>query len=151
MKALILFALIVVSLALQAQPTRIYVVLNKDAEPVKAYSNDEDYYTFVENRPYFAQEVKLYSQDSVVWKPSDKLLIDDVYYPEELPEKFLAKKTVYVVMQKLNNLADAVFTNLEDCKKYADNWQERYVEVPYFYRNKASYDEVIRLRKKHFE
>lgn len=151
MKTLILSAFIVLSLALQAQTSRIYVVFKKDADPVKAYSNDEDYYTFVENKPYFAQEVKLHSQDSTAWKPSDKLLIDDVYYPEELPEKFLAKKTVYVVMQKQNNLADAVFTNLEDCKKYADNWQEKYVEVPYFYRNKASYDEVIRLRKKHFE
>jgi len=127
---------------------RIHVVFRKDGDPVRAYSNDIDYYTFIKNKPYWAQEVKLqYYSDSSEWKPSDKLLIDDIYYPEELSEKFLMKKTVYVTIQKYNNLASMIFSNLEDCKRYADNWSERYIEIPYFYRNKASYDEVIRLRK----
>lgn len=127
---------------------RIFVVFQKDGNPVKAYSNAIDYYTFINNKPFWTQDVNLYFPvDSVMWSPGTKNAIDDVYYPVELPEKYLSKTRLLAVMQKENNLVDRVFTDSIKGRQYAIFRKARTFYLPYFYRDSIGYKEVLKLRK----
>lgn len=131
MKSILFLLLSLLGYSLTAQISSVHVVFAKDADPVRAYTNMVDYGRFIENKPFFAQEVRIYGEmDSTEYKLTINEQIYDIYHVEYLPDKFLSKKTVFVVIQRNHNLADRVFTNLEECKKYAANWQERYLEIP---------------------
>jgi len=131
--------------------SNIWVVFDKERNPVKAYSAVEDCIKFITNKPYSNQQVYLhykYRSDSIVYTPGQIEILEDLNHPELLTDEFLAKKTIYVVMQNHFQLASAAYHDLNDCIDYADKFGLKYVAIPYFYRTKKSYDEIHRIRKK---
>ena len=81
MKKLLFLFILLFSVSVQAQTKRIHVIFKKDAAPVRVYSHMEDYRSFIENKPFFSQEVKFYDNDSSEFKPSLQQLTEDMYYP----------------------------------------------------------------------
>ncbi len=130
----------------------IWIVFSKQSEqPVKAYAAVEDCIHFINNTPYFDQQINLYYKhmsDSSRWSPNTYEILSDLNMPEPLTDKYLAKKTIYVAMQSNFNLAGKAFETLEECKAYADNYKVKYIEIPLFYRNRMSYDTINQIRKR---
>ena len=136
----------------------IYLVFSTTTgKPIKAYQEPIDYIHFIGvNKPYREQDINLHYmriKDTTQWEPNSKMLQDNAYNPEALSDKFLSIDTIYVVMQQHFNLADRAYTfsRLEDCIKYADKFKLEYIKIPYYYRDKRSYDEVYRIKKKRLE
>jgi hypothetical protein len=127
----------------------VYVIYNSDGDPVKVYQKAEDYIHFInKNKQYSEQDARLYYQeDTTTWQPTSAMLADELQNPDPLTDKFLAKKTIYLVMQSNFYLVDRAYLNLDDGQKYIDNFKLKYIEVPYYYRNKQSYDELYRIKK----
>jgi len=147
-----LFTLILLSaltVAGWSQTKPVYVVSDRQHKPVKVYEASEDCIRFCNNKPYSNQQVNLYYRyDSTAWHPSNAIVVDDRQNPQPLNDAFLAKKTVYMVMQKnFDYLVDRVYFDLTEATKYASNWQEKVIELTYFYRDKKSYDEVYRIKR----
>ena len=132
---------------------RIYVVFKNDSIPFRAYSNDIDFYDLVNNKPYTSQEVNLYyPSDSVLWSPGTEAQVKDIYYPITLPDKFLSKRPIYVVMQRNSfHRVDKAFTNPEKCKAYAAFFKTKVIEVLYTFRDSTSYKEVLKLQKQKYK
>lgn len=146
-KTTFLLIVLIATFTLNAQTKRVYVIFTREGKPERVYSNMDDYIPFISNKPFYANETKLHGVDTLSFSPDLQTLKEDIYYPVQLAEKYLAKTTVYVTIQKYHDLASAVFIDLEVCKAYAENRKEKYFEVPYFYRNQASYNEVAKWNK----
>jgi hypothetical protein len=131
-----------------------WVIYDKDQKPVKVYANVGDCMQFINNKPFSNQQVNLiycYIADTARWEPSMREVQEDYIHPEMLSDKFLAQKTVYVVMQSHFKLALKIYDNKAYCQKYIDGRGDgvpTVLEVPYFYRDKRSYDEIWRIREK---
>ncbi len=150
MKKLILFLAITLSISAQALTKQASVVFDAKGKPVKVYANVEDCIDFCStHQQYNNQQVNLYyTPDSTAYEPSATMLQDELYNPTPLTDKYLAQKKVYVVLQSnFTFLADRVYMNLAEGKSYIDNFKLTVVELPYYYRNKASYDEIYRQKR----
>lgn len=134
----------------------LYIVYNMKDKPLKAYQMPEDCYKYCyahveEGRKN--QQVNLhygYASDSVFWMPSKQQNIDDYLQPEGLTDKWLERDSVYVVMKEHFPLADRAYTRfrLADCRKYADNFGLKVIKLPYYKRNKRSYDRIAQIKRK---
>ncbi|MDR0364152.1 MAG: hypothetical protein LBH92_03940 [Bacteroidales bacterium] len=168
MKKLLFIFLLAFSAGLQAQnpnytsgtahrgTSNAYVIFDKAGTPVKIYADAMDAIHFCSNQPYSNQQINLYYfkiQDTALWEPNSKMSQDNVWNPEPLTDKFLAVDTVYLVMQKNFNLADRAytFTRLEEFTKYVENHNPEYLKIPYYYRDKRSFDEVYRIKKQRLQ
>jgi hypothetical protein len=136
--------------------TKGIAIIFSDKKPLKAYADVTDCSHFMRKnmaKSYFYQDVNLhygYTIDSTTWKPNNKMIQDDIYNPEPIDDKFLAKDSICVIMQENFNLADRAYTlsRREDCNEYADNFKLKYYKVLYLYRDKKSYDKIYEIKKK---
>jgi hypothetical protein len=147
---LILIAAFAASVWCQDMQTKpVWVVFDKQHKAVKVYAAVEDCIRFCNLKGYSNQQVNLYFRsDSSEWHPSNAIAIDDRQYPQPINDVSLAKKSVQVVMQKnFDTMADRAYLDATEAAKYAQNWKEKQIELPYLYRDKKSYDEVYRIKR----
>lgn len=150
MKKLILFITITLSISAQALTKQTSVVFDASGKPVKVYSNVEDCINFcAKNQQYSNQQVNIYyTPDSTSYEPSAAVLQEEITNPTPLQDKYLAQKKVYVVLQRnFASLADRVYMNITEGKSYIDNFKLTVVELPYFYRDKNSYDNLYKQKR----
>lgn len=148
---LLLIAAFAATALCQTKP--VWVVFDKQHKPVKVYAAVEDCMHFCSRTGYSNQQVNLYFQvDSSEWHPSNTVALDDLQHPQPLNDASLAKKSAYVIMQKnFDTMVDRVYLNATEAAKYAQNWKEKQIELPYLYRDKKSYDEVYRIKRQHLK
>jgi len=147
---LLLIAAFAASAWCQSMQTKpVWVVFDKQHKPVKVYAASEDCIRFCSRTGYSNQQVNLYFHaDSSEWHPSNAIALDDRQNPQSLNDASLSKKSVQVVMQKnFDTMADRAYLDATEAAKYAQNWKEKQIELPYLYRNKKSYDEVYRIKR----
>lgn len=165
-----LFVVLCLSAFSQKSPGEInatspaWVIFDRDSNPVKIYAMVEDCINFCstenDRKPipgrvmpmYSNQEINLYyCRVDTGWQPTSRDVQEDYNHPQGLSDKFLAKKTVYLVMQSHFKLGLKIYDNKEECQKYVDSRGDgipTVLEVPYYYRVKKSYDELWRIRAK---
>jgi len=141
-----------------------WLIFDRERNLVKIYGAVEDCISFCstenDRKPiagrvmpsYSDQQVNLhYQRSDTAWQPTMRDVMEDYNHPQGLSDKFLAKKTVYVVMQNHFKLALMIYENQDDCREYVDSrgdGKPTVLEVSYFYRVQKSYDEIWRIRKK---
>lgn len=148
--ALLLILLPHFVLSQTTQRHSVYAVYDGD-KLLKVYSSAEDCVRFVSRSKStlnYKDTYVYFTPDSTQWYKPCNDTFDDVFQPEPLEDKYLAKDSIYVVKQKHFYFADRAYLSLEECKIYADNWKETYVKVPYFYRDEDSCKLAVNRRNK---
>lgn len=131
----------------------ICVVFDKNHKPIKAYQEPIDCYKWMNthNEQSFQENVNMYyPEDTVSWKPSNAVRQDDVYDPTGLTDNFLRRDTIYLIMQnskELSHIADRAYKFKIDGQKYVDNFKLAFIPIPYYCRDKRSYDEIYRQKR----
>ncbi len=143
---------IALSLSAQSGSKSVYVVFNKQSQPIKVYDKPEDVIRFTDNAPYSYQDVRLQfdkEKDAKYWHlETTASQVKDLADPVPLTDAQLATDSVFIVMQSTLPLADKVFTNgrKTDCDEYADNFRAKVVKVPFYYRDEKSAEAIERDR-----
>lgn len=158
MRSIKLLALIAIfahlSTSAQNASKSVYVVFNKQSQPIKVYDKVEDVIRFADNAPYSYQDVRLQfdkERDSQYWQlETTQTQVMDLSDPVPLKDIHLATDSVYIVMQASLPLADKVFTKglKIDCDEYAENFRAKVVKVPFLYRDEKSVKAIKANRAK---
>lgn len=133
-----------------------WIVYDMKGKPLKVYQTSEDctgYCFDHEKEGRKNQQINLfygYKSDSVMWKPNRAAIQEDYLHPESLNDKYLSVDTIYIVMQEHFPIADRAYEKirLADCYKYATNHELRVIKLPYLYRTKRSYEQIMAIKKK---
>lgn len=129
---------------------RIEVQFTPEGIPFQAFQHNIDYAENAEDAPYYGQFMELYtaywSNDTTRYRPDNWEIISDQDRPLPLERQWLQTDTIYVLMQSIHKLGIRAYMLEEECRKQAEIYHTNYYAVPYFYRNKASYDELYRRR-----
>lgn len=168
-----LFILLSLSVWSQKSPGEInatspaWVIFDRESTPIKIYAMVEDCIDFCStenNRKstsgritplYSNQQINLYyCRVDTGWQPTMRDVQEDYNHPQGLTDKFLTKKTAFLVMQSHFMLGLRIYTDSTECYKFAGNFKRddgkpSILKVPYLYRVKKSYDEIWRIRAKH--
>lgn len=159
MKKNFVFILFFVAITALAQNQRgniraYFIVKGAAGIPFKAYQVSEDAINFItKNQQYSYQDKNLYYQaDSIWYTPTKMETIDDFTHPEPLQDKYLRVDTIYVFMQEnfKDQLVDRAYTREDEAQKYAKKWNLNYFKIPFLYRNKESYLQIAKIKKKRF-
>lgn len=161
MKKLLISIFILASLHMQAQ-TYLYckpasIVFDKNHKPLKAYQEPIDCYKWMNlhHEGSYQEGVNLYYRsDSTQYSPSNMVHLDDTYNPTGLIDKFLKCDTIYLIMQnrpETSHIADRAYKIAEDGQKYLNNFKLQYIKIPYYSRDKRSYDEIYRQKRLQFK
>lgn len=135
---------IAVNLSAQNANKTVYVVFNKQDQPIKVYDKPEDCIRFIDNAPYRSQDVRLQfdkEKDAKYWQlETTQTQVKDLADPVPLRDAQLATDNVFIVMQSSLQLADKVFTKGRkiDCDEYAENFRAKVIKVPFYYRDEKS-------------
>jgi len=155
MKKLIFCFLVLSIFISNAQTKPVWIVFDKSKHPLKVYQEPIDCFAWMNNHNECSyQSVNLYyreSNDTTIWHPSNLMITDCTYHPIALSDKFLTRDTVYVIMQNSKetaHIADRVYQYTEDGQNYIDNFKLKFIKVPYLLRDKKSYDEIYRIKRK---
>ena len=155
MKKLFLCFLVLSTLFCSAQTKPVWIVFDKANHPIKVYQEPIDCFAWMDiHNECSYQSVNLYyreNNDTTVWKPTSMMITDCTYHPVALSDKFLTHDTIYVIMQnrpETAHIADRVYQYKEDGQKYVDNFKLKFIKVAYLARNKKSYDEIYRTKRK---
>ena len=146
MKTTLTIFTVLLSLTLSAQSgsKSVYVVFNKQDQPIKVYDKPEDCIRFIDNAPYRSQDVRLQfdtEKDAKYWQlETTQTQVKDLADPVPLKDTQLATDSVFIVMQSSLPLADKVFTKgrKTDCEEYAENFRATVISVPFYYRDENS-------------
>lgn len=146
MKTILTILTVLTTLTLSAQPGNksVYVVFNKQSQPVKVYDKVEDVIRFTDNQPYSYQDVRLQfdtEKDAKYWQlETTQTQVMDLIDPVPLTDAQLATDSVFIVMQSSLPLAEKVFTRgrKADCDAYAENFGAKVIKVPFYYRDEKS-------------
>lgn len=136
--------IIALSLIRQGSSKSVYVVFNKQSQPVKVYDKVEDVIRFTDSAPYSYQDVRLQfdaEKDAKYWQlEATGSQIKDLADPVPLTDAQLATDSVFIVMQLSLPLADKVFTKgrKTDCEEYAENFRAKVIKAPFYYRDEKS-------------
>lgn len=153
-KSFLLFINLSFVLSAQNVNKSVYVVFNKQSQPVKVYDKVEDVIRFTDNAPYSHQDVHLQfdkEKDAKYWQlENTQTQVKDLTDPVPLTDAQLAVDSVYIVMQSSLQLADKVFTKGSkiDCDEYAENFRAKVIKVPFLYRDEKSVKAVKANRAK---
>lgn len=129
----------------------IEIQFTPEGVPFEAYESRMDYRKNCKTIPYYGQDIELYtahwSNDSTLYVPDPWELINDRMRPiDGLKQEWLQTDTIYVMMQKHFKLAIRAYMKEEECAKQSEIHNVKYYTIPYYYRDKAAWDELYRRR-----
>ena len=135
---------IAISISAKSGGKSVYVIFNKQSQPVKVYDKSGDVIRFLDNKPFTYQDVRLQfdkEKDAKYWQfETTQTQVKDLADPVPLTDTHLAIDSVYIVMQPSLLLVDKVFTKSRkiDCDEYAKNFLPKVIKVPFYYRDEKS-------------
>ena len=134
----------------------VCIVFNQAQLPIRAYQEWIDCYGWMQkhNEGSYQDGVNLYyryNNDTTLWRPTTMVIMDCARYPVMLTQKFLQPDTIYLIMMnspQTAHIADRAYQHTADGQHYVDNFKLKYIKIPYFTRNKKSYDEIYRQKRR---
>ena len=155
MKRIVFYFFVLYTFISNAQTKPVWIVFDKIHQPLKVYQEPIDCFKWMDaHNECSYQSVNLYyreNNDTTTWHPSNLMITDCTYHPVSLSDKFLSRDTVYVIMQnrpETAHIANRVYQYTEDGQRYVDNFKLKFIKVPYLWRDKKSYDEIYRIKRK---